>query len=41
VWNHSKGRNPPDHWFTTLADAPNEGPVRDDIHWLAEAVLAP
>ena len=25
------GRNPPDHWFTTLRDAPREGPVRDEI----------
>lgn len=41
VWNHSKGRNPPEHWFTTLADRPNPGPVREEIHRLAEAVLAP
>jgi acetoin utilization protein AcuC len=25
------GRNPPPHWFTTLRDAPNSGPVRDEI----------
>ena len=25
------GRNPPDHWFTTLRDAPREGPVRPEI----------
>jgi len=41
VWNHSRGRNPPEHWFTTLADRPNPGPLRDDIHRLIEAVLAP
>jgi len=25
------GRNPPAHWLTTLRDAPNSGPVRDEI----------
>ena len=35
AWNHSKGRNPPEHWFTTLADAPNPGPVRPEIQALA------
>ena len=28
---NSRGRNPPEHWFSTLADTPNEGAVRDDI----------
>ncbi len=28
---NSRGRNPPEHWFATLSDAPNEGPVREDI----------
>lgn len=28
---HSRGRNPPAHWFTTLRDAPRPGPVRDEI----------
>ncbi len=41
TWNHSKGRNPPEHWFTTLADTPNPGPVREEIHAIARAVLAP
>jgi acetoin utilization protein AcuC len=41
TWNHSRGRNPPDHWFTTLADRRNPGPVRDDIHRIIEAVLKP
>lgn len=32
VWrNNRRGRNPPDHWFTTLRDAPAPGPVRADI----------
>ena len=25
------GRNPPEHWFTTLADPPREGPVREAV----------
>lgn len=25
------GRNPPEHWFTTLQDAPREGPIRPEI----------
>ena len=25
------GRNPPDHWFTTLRDAPRPGPIRPEI----------
>ena len=36
-WNHSRGRHPPDHWFTTLADPPNPGPVRPEID---EAIAA-
>jgi acetoin utilization protein AcuC len=41
VWNHSRGRNPPERWFTTLADDPNPGAVRDRIHEIIEAVLRP
>ena len=26
-----RGRNPPDHWFTTLRDTPRHGPIRDDV----------
>jgi acetoin utilization protein AcuC len=26
-----RGKNPPDHWFTTLRDAPRDGPVRETI----------
>jgi acetoin utilization protein AcuC len=25
------GRNPPEHWFTTLRDAPREGAVREEV----------
>ena len=35
VYNRAAGRNPPEHWFTTLRDAPREGPVRDEIERLA------
>ena len=41
TWNHSKGRNPPQSWFTTLADEPNHGPVRPEIHRLIQEVLRP
>ncbi len=26
-----RGKNPPEHWFTTLRDVPHEGPVRDQV----------
>jgi acetoin utilization protein AcuC len=28
AWSRSAGRNPPEHWFTTIADTPRPGPVR-------------
>lgn len=28
---NSRGRNPPEHWFTTLRDTPRPGPIRDEI----------
>ncbi|WP_245838261.1 acetoin utilization protein AcuC [Tropicimonas sediminicola] len=28
---NSRGKAPPDHWFTTLRDAPRPGPVRDEL----------
>ena len=37
-WNHSRGRNPPEHWFTTLADIPLEGEVRTGIRDLARLI---
>lgn len=40
TWSRAAGRNPPDHWFTTLADAPREGPIRDAVrHAARQAVL--
>lgn len=38
-WHRQAGRNPPEHWFTTLADSPNEGPVRDTVRALADSGL--
>jgi acetoin utilization protein AcuC len=29
VYNRAAGRNPPEHWFTTLRDAPREGDIRE------------
>lgn len=40
-WNHSRGRNPPEHWFTTLSDRPNEGDVRPEVVDLARLVRRP
>lgn len=31
TWSRSAGRNPPEHWSTTLLDAAREGPVRDEV----------
>ena len=39
-WRHSRGRNPPERWFTSLCDPPNDGPVRDEIRALAEEAKA-
>jgi len=40
-WRHSRGRNPPEPWFTTLADSPRPGPLRPAIREAAVRVLAP
>ncbi|WP_299618668.1 acetoin utilization protein AcuC [Pelagibius sp.] len=39
-WRHRQGRNPPETWFTTLADPPREGPLREEVRAIAEAVMA-
>nr|MDA8249790.1 acetoin utilization protein AcuC [Rhodospirillales bacterium] len=39
VYNRAAGRNPPEHWFTTLRDAPREGEIRPEIARLAELAL--
>jgi acetoin utilization protein AcuC len=38
-FSRAVGRNPPEHWFTTLRDVPREGPVRDEIKRLADDAL--
>jgi acetoin utilization protein AcuC len=40
TYNRAAGRNPPGHWFTTIRDAPRDGPVRDAIKLLAEQTLS-
>lgn len=30
-FHRAAGRNPPEHWFTTLADEPREGPIRPEV----------
>ncbi|NSX54724.1 acetoin utilization protein AcuC [Sulfitobacter sp. 1151] len=30
-YGNRRGKNPPDHWFTTLRDPRNPGPIRDEI----------
>ncbi len=38
TWSRAAGRNPPRHWFDTLADKPNRGLVRPQIRAAVEAV---
>jgi acetoin utilization protein AcuC len=38
-WSRAAGRSPPEHWFTTLADAPRHGPVREGIRHLTALTL--
>ena len=40
TWRHRRGRDAPQHWFTTLADAARPGPVRPATRELAHAALA-
>jgi acetoin utilization protein AcuC len=39
-WRHSRGRNPPESWFTTLADPPRRGPVRAEVKASVATALA-
>jgi acetoin utilization protein AcuC len=39
AWSRAAGRNPPEHWFTTIADDPRPGDVRPEIRALAAATL--
>jgi len=38
-WRHSLARNPPERWFTALADQSRDGPVRPEIRAVAAAAL--
>lgn len=40
TWNRAAGRNPPDHWFTTLGDERRPGPVRDAVKRVAETAMS-
>ena len=40
-WNHSRGRNPPEHWFSSLLDPPNWGPIRPEIRNVIAEVTKP
>ena len=39
VYTRAAGRNPPEHWFTTLRDTPREGPVRAEVKQVAAMAL--
>jgi len=39
-YNRAAGRNPPDHWFTTLLDTPREGPIRDAVRHMTKEALS-
>jgi acetoin utilization protein AcuC len=36
TWSHSLARNPPEPWFTRLADRPRRGPVREEVRALVQ-----
>ncbi len=38
-FDRAAGRNPPEHWFTTLRDQPRPGPVRDEVRRVAALAL--
>ena len=40
AWGRSQGRNPPERWFTTLADPPRPGPIRPTVRALVGAAPA-
>ncbi|MGI3779035.1 MAG: acetoin utilization protein AcuC [Janthinobacterium lividum] len=40
-FGRAAGRHPPEHWFTTIRDAPREGDVRDAVREVAARVVAP
>ncbi len=40
TWSRAAGRNPPEHWFTTLADPADGRPVRDAVRRIVDTVRA-
>ncbi len=38
--NRAAGRNPPEHWFTTLRDLPREGEVRPSVRAVVSRAMA-
>ncbi len=38
-YDRAAGRNPPEHWLTTLQDPPRNGPIRDAVRQLTEGSL--
>lgn len=40
AWSRAAGRDPPEHWFTTLADPPRRGVVRAAVQRAAAAAIA-
>jgi len=38
-WHRAAGRNPPEHWFTTLRDSPRRGVVRASVRRAAAEIL--
>jgi acetoin utilization protein AcuC len=38
-WQRAAGRNPPEHWFTTLLDSPRPGPLRAEVIAACDAAL--
>lgn len=41
TWRHSRGRNPPATWWTTLVDPPRPGPVRPEVRAAVQMALRP
>lgn len=39
-WHRSQGRTPSPYWFTTIADPPQSGGIRDEVRELGAAALA-
>lgn len=38
TWRHRMGREPREDWFTTLRDAPRQGPIRSELRAMATEV---